>query len=196
MPQQDQHATELNHPEKECSVTFQAAADPAKVLEAGEQSLDLPAWQVAAQGSPVLGSLASAAGNHLDPLFASQSLIQAITVAGAISDYAFWQRADVAMAERVFDQPGLIRRSSCSPDGDRKTMAVRDCHELATFAAARWTNAIAPVFAPMNEASTKVSSNPSSPRASRSSHSAHKMPSHTPDRTHCWKRRWQVWYGP
>ncbi len=42
----------------------------------------------------------------------------------------------------------------------------------------------------------KVSSSPSSPRASRSSQSAHKIPSSTPARCHCWKRRWQVWYGP
>src|ERR1019366_553223 len=48
----------------------------------------------------------------------------------------------------------------------------------------------------MNEASTKLSSSPSSPRASKSSQSAHKMPSRTPDCTPCWKRRWQVEDGP
>jgi hypothetical protein len=64
-------------------------------------------------------------------------------------------------------------------------MAVRDCHDLAPFAAARWTNAIAPLFAPAKEASTNASSKPSSPRASRSSHRAHKMPSSTPERCHC-----------
>ncbi len=75
-------------------------------------------------------------------------------------------------------------------------MAVRDCHDLAPFAAACWTNAIAPLFAPAKEASMNVSSNPSSPRASRSSHNAHKIPSSTPACCHCWKRRWQVWYDP
>ena len=75
-------------------------------------------------------------------------------------------------------------------------MAVRDCHDLAPFAAARWANAIAPLFAPMNEASTKLSSSPSSPRASKASQSAHKMPPRTPDRTPCWKRPWQVEDGP
>jgi len=198
MPQEDQHASELNHAKKVRGVTFPAATDPAKVLQPGEQPLDLPTPQVAAQRPSILGSLSSATvgGNQFDTLFSSQPLIQAIAVVSTISDYVFRQWAYVPLAERVFDQRGFIRRSAGNPDGDRKTMAVRDCHDLAPFAAARWTNAIAPLFAPMNEASTKVSSNPSSPRASRSSQSAHKMPSNTPDRTHCWNRRWQVWYGP
>ena len=64
-------------------------------------------------------------------------------------------------------------------------MAVCDCHDLAPFAAACWTNAITPLFAPLKEASTHVSSNPNCPRASRSSHKAHKIPSNTPERCHC-----------
>lgn len=35
MPQEEQHATELNHPEKVSRVTFPAATDPAKVLQPG-----------------------------------------------------------------------------------------------------------------------------------------------------------------
>ena len=75
-------------------------------------------------------------------------------------------------------------------------MAVCDCHELGPFADERSTNAIAPFFAPMKEASIKVSSRPSCPRANKSSANAQRMPSSTPARCHCWKRRWQVWYGP
>ena len=78
MPQEDQHATELNHPEKVSRVTFPAAADPAKVLQPGEQPLNLPSPQVAAQRPPILGSLSAATvgGNHLDAMFAPQPLIQ------------------------------------------------------------------------------------------------------------------------
>src|ERR1017187_681451 len=196
MPQEDQHATELTHPEKVGRVRFPAAADRRKFFS--EQPLNLPSPQVAAQRPPILGSLSAATvgGNHLDAMFAPQPLIQPIAVVGTISDPAFRQGAYVTLAQRVFDQGGLIRRSACNPDGDRKTMAVRDCHDLAPFAAARRTNAIAPLFAPMNEASTKLSSSPSSPRASKASQSAHKMPSRTPDCTPCWKRRWQVEDGP
>jgi hypothetical protein len=90
----------------------------------------------------------------------------------------------------------LMRRSARNPEGDRKTMAVCDCHELAPFADERSTNAIAPFFAPMKEASINVSSRPSCPRTNKSSANAHRMPSSTPKPCHCWKRRWQVWYGP
>src|SRR5205823_3497514 len=134
--------------------------------------------------------------DHFDSVFASQPLIQRIAVVGTIPDQPLRQRSYVALAERVFDQFRLMWRSACNPDSERKTMAVRDCHDLAPFAAARWTKSVAPLFAPMNEASMKVSSNPSCPRASRSSHSAHKIPSSTPDARHCWKRRCAVWYGP
>jgi hypothetical protein len=55
-------------------------------------------------------------------------------------------------------------RSACNPYGDRKTMAVRDCHDLAPFAAACWTNSTAPFFAPEKEASINVSVRSKSPR--------------------------------
>jgi hypothetical protein len=90
----------------------------------------------------------------------------------------------------------LMRRSARNPEGDRKTRAVCDCHELGPFADERSTNAIAPFFAPMKEASINVSSRPSCPRANKSSANAQRMPSSTPARCQRWKRRWQVWYGP
>ena len=41
----------------------------------------------------------------------------------------------------------------------------------------------------------KASSMFNFPRACNSAARARKMPSSLPSRTHCWKRRWQVWYG-
>ncbi len=199
MPQQDQRAAELNHAEEVDCVSFPAAAQPAIVLEPGEQPLDFPAAQVASEWSPILRSLSfvlAVRRDQLDSVFALQPFIQGIAVVAAIPDQSLWQRAYVALTERVFNQFCLMWRSACNPHGERKTMAVRDCHDLAPFAAARWTNAIAPFLAPINEASMKVSSSPSRPRASRSSHKAHKMPSSTPASRHCWKRRCAVWYGP
>src|ERR1035437_6273867 len=46
MPQEDQHATELNHPEKVSRVTFPAAADRRKFFS--EQPLNLPSPQYGA----------------------------------------------------------------------------------------------------------------------------------------------------
>ena len=50
-------------------------------------------------------------------------------------------------------------------------------------------------FAPMKGASLKHSLRSTSPRVRTSSASASKTPRRTPARTHCWKRRWHVWYG-
>ena len=41
----------------------------------------------------------------------------------------------------------------------------------------------------------KASSSCNFPRACKSSTSTCKMSSTLPSRTHCWNRRWQVWYG-
>jgi hypothetical protein len=41
----------------------------------------------------------------------------------------------------------------------------------------------------------KASSSRNLPRACNSSARTRKMRSSLPSRTHCWKRRWQVWYG-
>ena len=53
----------------------------------------------------------------------------------------------------------------------------------------------APFFAPVKEASMKASSSWSFPRACNFLARTRKMRSSLPSRTHCWKRRWQVWYG-
>jgi len=50
----------------------------------------------------------------------------------------------------------------------------------------RWSEARHVLNGVLWEASTKLSSKPSSPRASRSWHNAHKMASSTPDSRHCW----------
>jgi hypothetical protein len=199
MPQQDQYATELNHAEEVDGVSFPAAAESAEVLQPGKEPLDFPTPQVTTEWPSILRSSAfvfAVGRDQLHSVLALQPLIQRIAVVSAIPNHALRHSAYVALAERVFDQFRLMWRSACNPDGDRKTMAVRDCHDLAPFTAACWTNAIAPFFAPMKEASMKVSSKPSSPRASRSSHSAQRMPSRTPAPCQCWKRRWQVWYAP
>ena|SRR5215472_384754 len=199
MSQQDQHASELNHAEEIHCVTFPTVGETTKVFQPSKQALNFPAPSITTQGAAVLRSpslVATVGRDQLHLILALQPFIQGITIVRSIANHARGQGGDVALHERLFDQSGFMRRSACNPHGDRKTSAVADCHDLAPFAAERWTNVIAPFFAPTKEASMKVSSSPSAPRARRSSHSAHRIPSNTPSRSHCWKRRWQVWYGP
>jgi hypothetical protein len=66
---------------------------------------------------------------------------------------------------------------------------------LAPFAAACWTNCTAPFFCPAEGGVNKRLRRSSWPRARRSSAKRRKTLTSLPTRTHCWKRRWQVWYG-
>ena len=200
MSQQDQHASQLNHAEKVVAVTFPPHQQSAEVLQPREQPLDFPPAFVTPEFSPVLavpsGAITTMRCDQLDSVLLGESINHCVAVISLIANQSFRLVGHEAVLDRSLHQFLLMRRSARNPEGDRKTMAVCDCHELAPFADERSTNAIAPFFAPMKEASINVSSRPSCPRANKSSASAQRMPSSTPERCHCWKRRWQVWYGP
>lgn len=117
-------------------------------------------------------------------MFSPQALIQPIAVVGTIFDRTVRQPAYVTLAERVFDQRGLMRLSACDPDGDIKTMAVRDCHGLAPLAEARWTNAIAR-FCPDERGVDEAFFQLKFSSGQQASQSAHKMPSSIRECTQC-----------
>jgi len=54
MPQEDDGASELDHPEEIFWVVFPANDGATKVMKPGEQALDFPATPVAAQNPAVL----------------------------------------------------------------------------------------------------------------------------------------------
>ena len=54
MPQEDNSASELNHPEEILWVVFPANDNATKVMEPGEQALDLPTTAVTPQAATVL----------------------------------------------------------------------------------------------------------------------------------------------
>lgn len=180
-------------------MTFPTHYQASEVLQPCEEALDFPAPLVTPEFSSVLAvrscAISAVRCDQLDSLL-GQLVIQSITVIPLVGNQSFRLLGYKAVLDRHRNQLLLMWRSARNPKGDRKTMAVCDCHELAPFADERSTNAIAPFFAPMKEASMNPSSNPSFPRANKSSASAQRMPFSTPERCHCWNRRWQVWYGP
>lgn len=134
--------------------------------------------------------------DQLDPVLLGEKIVQPVAVISSIRNQPFRLLGHEPVLDGSVDELLLMRRSARNPEGDRKTMAVCNCHELGPFADERSTNAIAPFFAPIKEASIKASSRPSCPRASKSSANAQRMPSSTPALCQLWNRRWQVWYGP
>ena len=73
-------------------------------------------------------------------------------------------------------------------------MIIGESKDFRPLAAFGRPDREAPFFAPLKEASMNSSSRSSFPRACNSSASTRKTRSSLPARTHCWKRRWQVWY--
>ena len=95
--------------------------------------------------------------DHLDSSFLVGPLIEAITILGLVADHSFRLGLGEAGIERFLDERDFMRRSACCPDGDRKTGALRDCHDRAPIAALCLTNVMAFFFAEASEPSLNVS---------------------------------------
>ena len=84
-----------------------------------------------------------------------------------------------------------FKRSS----GDRKTSSIRDCHDLGAFATLCLADSKTPFFTGAKLLLMNASRISIIPRLYRSWTSSCVVRRKTPCRTHCWKRRWHVWYG-
>jgi len=168
------------------------------MMQPCEKAFHSPASAIATQWTPVLGwcSPLSAMGcDHLDPVALGQIAVQSVTVIGFVADQSCRERVEEAVPEDSFDKLAFVRRSAFDTNGERKTVIIGESDDFRPFAALGGPDREAPFFAPVKEASMKASSKSSFPRACNSSASTRKMRSSLPARTHCWKRRWQVWYG-
>jgi hypothetical protein len=97
--------------------------------------------------------------------------------------------------EDPFDELAFVRRSAFDTNGERKTVRIGEDEDFRSLAAFGGPDREAPFLAPVKEASMKASSSWSFPQASNFLARTRKMHSSLPSRTHCWRRRWQVWYG-
>jgi hypothetical protein len=88
-----------------------------------------------------------------------------------------------------------MRRSRRRVDGDRKTMKVCHSHELRAFTPFRGAHSAPPFLATTKVPSMKHSERSICPRSTKSRAKASSTSRSVPSRDHCWKRRWQVWYG-
>ena len=193
MPQEDYSASKLNHPEEILWVVFPANDDATIIMEPGKQTLDFPATTVAPQDATVLGDgsapVPAVRRDQFHTEMFAYALIQRIAVVGFIADQSLRCFAEESALERGFDERGFIRRSADHVHGDRKTMAVCDCHDFAAFAAFCRADTRAPFFAELKLASMKASLRSSFPRSRKSSASVCSKRVSSPERCHCWKRR-------
>ena len=124
MPQEDAGASQVNHPEEICWVVFPADHDAAIVMQPRKQAFDFPSAAIAPQHAPILGLSSGAIGsvwrNHLDGVVLHQSLIEAVTVVGAIADQPFGEVGEESLFECGFDEFGFMRRSAGHVHGERR----------------------------------------------------------------------------
>ena len=193
MPQEDDGASELDHPEEIFWVVFPADDGTTKVMKPGEQTLDFPATPVAAQNTAVLRRRCDAHEFvRRDELYAVSfvdALVQRIAVVSAVADHAFGGFGKESLVERGFNESCFMRRSAGHVHGERKTMAVCDGHDFAAFAAFCRADTRAPFFAPLKLASMKDSLRSSFPRSRKSSASFCSKRVSNPLRCQDWKRR-------
>jgi hypothetical protein len=188
----------MNKSEKVLQATLLSHDQATEVVEPGKEALDFPTPFVAAQLPPILCSglfaVATMRRDHLDALF-FQLLVKRVAIVSAVSNEPLWSLADKDVGQSFLHKGDFMRRSRCCVDGDRKTSAIRHCHELATFAPLGLSHSIAPFLAPTKEPSMKHSLKSKPPRSLRSAAKVSKTWRSVPSCTHCWKRLWQVWYG-
>ena len=169
-----------------------------EVAEPSEEALDLPPSFVPAQLPAILGlglrTVARVRSNHLDAHLL-QLCVKRVGVVRFVSDEPFWSAANMGCLESVCNKGDFMRRSTLNVYGEWKRRAVCNGHDLCTFAPLGLSNTEAPFFATTKVPSMKHSRSSISLRSSKSRANACKMVSSTPERTHSWKRRWQVWYG-
>src|SRR5665213_2470479 len=193
MPQEDHSASKLNHPEEILWVILPTNDDATIIMEPSKQAFDFPATTVAAQGAAVLrdwsAPVPAVRSDQFHAEMFAYPLIQRIAVVRFIADQSLRCFAEESALQRGFDKRGFIRRSADHVHGDRKTMAVCDCHDFAAFAAFCRADTRAPFFAELKLASMKDSLRSSFPRSRKSSASVCSRRVSRPPRCQDWKRR-------
>jgi hypothetical protein len=171
----------------------------SEVLKPGKQAFYLPSAPIASELSAVLGfrffPAFSMRGNHLNATFFKQLIIKFIAIVGFISDQFVRRVFGKAAVYGILDKLYLMGRSAFHVNGDRKTRSVCDCHDLGAFATLCLANSKTPFFAGAKLPSMNASRISILPRSFRSSTNSWAIRRNTPCRTHCWNRRWHVWYG-
>jgi hypothetical protein len=179
-------------------VILPANHQPAKPMQPGKESFHTPASTVAAKRATVLGesfAIAFVRSDQLDVVGFQKIGVQGVTIVGGVADQSFREFVEEALPKGFFDELAFVGRSALDTNGERKTVISGDGEDLRAFAALGRANREPPFFAPVKEASINPSSSGNCPRACNSVAKRRRIFASLPSRTHCWNRRWQVWYG-
>src|SRR5947208_14856546 len=131
MSQQDKCTSELNKSEEIIGVAFIASDQPSKVVKPGKETLDLPASPITAKGSSILSDgfpVFAVGSDQLNLSLRLESEIEFVAVIGFVPNKSGKSTIDNRCIESFLDEGNFVRGSAVDANGDRKTMAVCDCH--------------------------------------------------------------------
>jgi hypothetical protein len=180
-------------------MVFVSDNQPSEVLKPGKQAFNLPPAPIAPQLPTILGlrffPSSAVRCNHFNTAFIKHLTVQLIAVVGFVANQFIRRILGKAAVYRRTNELYLMGRSAFNVSGDRKTSSVCDCHDLGAFTALCLADSKTPFFAGAKLPSMNASRMSILPRSFRSSTRSWAMRRKTPCLTHCWNRRWHVWYG-
>src|SRR5580700_4984606 len=178
---------------------FVSHHQPAKVEQPGKKPVDFPTAHVPSQRSPVLRgepTILFVGRDQFRAVLPHELFIQPVAVVSFVSDQPLRHLGHDARFQCGGHQFHFRRRSACCPQGERKTMAVCNAHDLGALAPLGFPDLSPPFLAGTKVPSTKHSFKSKPPASLRCCASVTSRCSITPDFTQFWKRRCAVWYGP
>ena len=170
-----------------------------EVLKPGKQPLNFPSAPITSKLSAILSrglfAPSTMRSNHLNTSLFKKLPIKTIAIIGFIANKFVRSIVRKTAINCCLNKLYFMGRSAFHMSGDRKTTSVCDGQDLGAFAALCLADSKTPFFAGAKLPSMNASRISIWPRSYRSSTSSWAMRWKIPSRTHCWKRRWHVWYG-
>ncbi len=146
-----------------------ACDESSVVLTPPEEALDPPATPHPTKRAAILSlrapAIAAVPSDQFDSALLPQALIQSVAVVGPVADQALGRGREEPTVDRLFYEGDLMGRRACDSNGDGKTRAVCNGHDLGALAPFRLPDATAPFFAPAKVASMKHSVRSMAPRS-------------------------------
>ena len=181
MSEEYHSAAEVEESSEVFRMVFPGDDEASEVEEPGKKALDLPSSFVSAKRSSILGAplpIPPVRCNHLGPILVRKLLVKRFSIVGvgfaclrgasAVPDEPFRITRTPETVEGFTDQGHFSRRSAFCSSGDRKTIAVDDCHDLGSFAPLGLPD-LTPTFFAETKVPSITHSSRSSPPRSRSS---------------------------
>ena len=170
MPKQNDGACEMQKADEIGSAPFVAGDEPPIVLQPGKQPFHLPAAAIPSEGAAVLSQVhpVRAVGrDELDPT-GGECLIEPVAVVRGVPDQPLGVVGEKTRLQGLLDELRFVRRRRGDGNGDRKTSAVCNGHDLGPFAPSGLAD-VAPFFLALAKVpSMNASLRSSPPRAWRS----------------------------